>query len=146
MRSRIPALSIWRPWTTLILHYRKDVENRLWSTQYRGPLYIHGAQKVQTSAYRVAHEYGIGLAPDPDAHPMGILGLVDLVDVCDVTVAAREAGMCDCNERWAILGHCHWRLDNPRPFPEPVPCRGAQGLWYPTGQTLDALLEVARGA
>lgn len=34
-------LSVWGPWAQLIAFGLKDVENRPWSTSYRGPLAIH---------------------------------------------------------------------------------------------------------
>lgn len=30
---------------------------------------------------------------------------------------------------WAVRGQFHWELDDVRPLPDPVPCRGALGLW-----------------
>lgn len=38
------ALTICEPYTTLILRGAKRVENRTWSTRYRGPLYIHAGK------------------------------------------------------------------------------------------------------
>ncbi|MBL8866467.1 MAG: ASCH domain-containing protein, partial [Planctomycetia bacterium] len=38
------ALSIHQPWAHAILHFGKSVENRTWSTSYRGPLLIHAAK------------------------------------------------------------------------------------------------------
>ncbi len=35
------CLSVWQPWADLIVHGRKDVENRTWETPYRGALLIH---------------------------------------------------------------------------------------------------------
>ena len=30
---------------------------------------------------------------------------------------------------WSAWGQCHWLLDNVRPLPDPVPCKGMLGLW-----------------
>ena len=43
------ALTIRQPWADLIMSGAKDVENRTWSTSYRGRLWIHAAVKVDTS-------------------------------------------------------------------------------------------------
>ena len=32
------ALTIKQPWASLIVHGIKDIENRTWRTDYRGPL------------------------------------------------------------------------------------------------------------
>jgi len=38
--SSLRALSLWQPWAWLVVHGLKDVENRSWQTNYRGPLVI----------------------------------------------------------------------------------------------------------
>ena len=38
------ALSIRAPWWFCILHNGKDIENRDWSTRYRGPVLIHASK------------------------------------------------------------------------------------------------------
>lgn len=37
------ALSVRQPWAWLIVHGGKDIENRTWRTDYRGPLLIHAS-------------------------------------------------------------------------------------------------------
>lgn len=39
------ALSIKQPWSWLIIHGHKDIENRDWSTQLRGRILIHAGKK-----------------------------------------------------------------------------------------------------
>lgn len=129
------ALSVTRPWTTLILRHGKDIENRTWPTHYRGPLLIAGALSWQGAAVGYAEELGItGVRWERSFHPTGIVGVVDLVDVC------RGPGRCDCRSRWAAHGQFHWELANPRPLVTPVANRGRLGLWEPT---VDALAAVA---
>ena len=38
------ALSIRQPWAWLIVHGRKDIENRSWRTKFRGRFLVHAAQ------------------------------------------------------------------------------------------------------
>lgn len=136
--TRIPALSLWRPWPTLILRHGKDVENRSWPTNHRGPLWIHAAKAWSDVDGQWLLDHGIDpgpFAPWRDAeHPTGIVGLADLVDVCH---PSRDQP-CDCGP-WAVPGEFHWQLANPRPLAEAVPCRGYQGLWYPVGEVAEAL-------
>lgn len=40
------AMSIKQPWAELIVSGVKDVENRTWSTDYRGPILIHAGKRV----------------------------------------------------------------------------------------------------
>lgn len=39
------VLSILQPWAWLIAHGHKDVENRRWSTRYRGSFLIHAGKR-----------------------------------------------------------------------------------------------------
>lgn len=121
------ALSLSRPWTTLVLRHGKNVENRTWTTQHRGPLVVHGAKSYDRAAESWAI-YVLGRSPlsgyEHD-EPTGLLGTVQLVDVC--TAALRDEA-CDCGP-WAMPGQAHWQLTDPRPFTEPVPCGGRLGLW-----------------
>lgn len=122
-----PAITVWRPWTTLILHFAKDVENRTWSTRYRGLVLIHAAQRWDPAGMWTADDRGIDTPPEPADHPTGIVGFAYLSDVC---TDSRSLGTCECGP-WAVPGHCHWRLLNRTPLPRPVPCGGQQALWWP---------------
>jgi hypothetical protein len=134
----IPALSLWRPWPKLILEHGKSVENRGWPTSYRGPLWVHAGQRWQDLDLDWIEQQGIDgrVAYLPAEHPVGIVGLVDLIDICRARLDG--VGECECGP-WAWPAQCHWRLANPRPLPEAVACRGMQGLWYPRPETLAAI-------
>lgn len=38
-------VSVKQPWASLIVRGVKDIENRSWSTIYRGPLLVHASLK-----------------------------------------------------------------------------------------------------
>ncbi len=44
------VISIRQPWAWLIIHAGKDIENRDWCTNFRGPVAIHAAKYVPTQA------------------------------------------------------------------------------------------------
>jgi hypothetical protein len=140
-----PALSLHRPWSELILRCGKNIENRSWRTAYRGPLLIHSAKPWSGDALDFAQDVelaldrdlGVSRLPRHDDAPTGIVGVVDLVDVCDVGVYPRLRG--DQCGLWAMPDQYHWQLANPRPFAEPIPCPGRQQLWTPPAD-LEALL------
>jgi hypothetical protein len=46
----VKVLSIWGPWAQLIAYGWKDVENRSWSTSFRGPLAIHCSKSGWTNS------------------------------------------------------------------------------------------------
>jgi hypothetical protein len=61
--------------------------------------------------------------PHPHLKAYGaVVAVVDLVGICT------DSARCYCGP-WAAIGQNHWRLENVRPLAEPVPARGAQGLW-----------------
>jgi hypothetical protein len=75
------ALSIRQPWASLIVAGHKDVENRTWSTRYRGPLLIHAPQSFASiTADEIERRFGIRLHFDQLPRG-GIVGAVELVDV-----------------------------------------------------------------
>src|SRR5258707_9619527 len=74
------ALSIRQPWAWLIVTGHKDVENRTWTTKYRGPLLIHASVTPDDVSTDIVNRYGIPI--DTAAlHYGGLIGQVELVDV-----------------------------------------------------------------
>lgn len=151
MRKQMRALSLHRPWSTLVLEAGKDVENRSWKTSYRGTFLVHGAKAWSSGAFDIAEMINwaterFDLSPMPsiesEDHATGIVGAVDLVDICETT--AGVGGYCGCGP-WAMSGNYHWRLANPRPFAVAIPCPGRQQLWTPPETTWGAIdRELAR--
>lgn len=148
---RTPALTLWRPWpacfTDLPAHAAKRVENRTWNTAHRGDVYLHAGQRFDHDAFRTigpiertirGEDLGdvhVCYTPDahwisrnPAEHPTGIVAVAELVDVC---TRSRHGHPCDCGP-WAVPGQCHWRFANIRKLATPIPCPGAQQLWWPT--------------
>jgi hypothetical protein len=132
------CLTIKQPWASWILNNSqvpiaaplpKDIENRTWSTKYRGPLLIH-AGKARDRARKFLQVPGLG-----DTDVLGaILGVVDLVDVVEGHGSV-----------WAIGGHYHWVLANPRAFGEPIPYKGRLGLYEVSDPRVDAAIRLANG-
>lgn len=130
------ALSLTRPWTTLVLRHGKNIENRTWTTSYRGRFVVHGAKSYDRRAESWAI-YALGRSPlsgyEGD-EPTGLLGMIELLDVCTAALSEPPSGdphvgvPCDCGP-WAMPGQAHWRLTDPRPFDEPVPYGGRLGLF-----------------
>lgn len=115
------ALSIRQPWAWAILHVGKDVENRNWSTRFRGTVAVHAAKGMTRDEYDsyVCKYFRIGLpVPRPEDLTRGaIVGLVDIVD------CVRHS-----DSPW-FQGECGFVLANPRPLKTPIPCKGALGFW-----------------
>lgn len=122
------ALSIRQPWAHWILHEGKDVENRMWSTTYRGPLLIHASKTWasrpvlwrrrkwdRVDSVRIGNRwiYAPGLLARG-----AIVGMVRLVGCVQNSPSP-----------WAEPGQYHWLLEEPLAFCEPIPYRGRQGVF-----------------
>ncbi len=116
------CLSIHQPWAHAILHLGKDIENRTWSTKYRGPLLIHASKSLASYKRELSYDwmarYGVAL-PSLDEMAFGaILGVVDLTDCINTPVQSVWA-----ENAWK------WVLKNPVLCEKPIPLRGQQGLF-----------------
>ncbi len=116
VKLRRPALTIRQPYAWLIVAGFKPIENRTWSTTYRGPLWIHAATKMhEHSIIEIERRYKVRV--DQRALRMGgIIGRVDLIDV----VTEHPSPWFD--------GPFGFLLQNPEPLPFKY-ARGAQGLF-----------------
>ena len=107
----IRVLTIRPAWAHAIFHLGKDVENRSWTTSYRGPMAIIAGKRMEPDVL-------LSLGIDPAAVRTGVLlGIVDLIDV-----------VRDSRSSWAIPGDYHWMLRNPRLLLSPIPMRGSLAL------------------
>ena len=120
----IRVISLRPIWAWCAINAGKDVENRTWRTNYRGPLAIHASGNTRGIADDCdAADAIIRPARVPDLVPLSaIVGVVDLVDV-----------VRDSRSRWAARGCWHWVLRNPRPC-EHVDIGGRLGLWTYEGE------------
>ncbi len=114
-----PVLTVRQPWASAIFVAGKDVENRSWSTEHRGRLWIHaGSYAHRDEADRAAAERGLWVPEEP--LPRGvILGCVELVD------CVRES-----ESPWAVPDMFHWLLRRPMLLERPVAHEGKPGLWW----------------
>lgn len=83
------ALSIRQPWAWLIVNRFKPIENRTWSTPFRGPLAIHAGKVLKPDDYAAAMLFIetfvnpalVHQVPDMDELPLGgLVGVARLVD------------------------------------------------------------------
>lgn len=119
----IKILSVRQPYAWLIINGLKDIENRDWTTRYRGPLLIHASKQFESSAMeevlsRLDEDERRRFPADRSAFPCG--GIVGMVDVVDVVTESQS--------KW-FEGAYGWRLENARPLPF-IPLRGSLGLFH----------------
>ncbi len=73
------CLSVQQPWAWAICAGIKTVENRNWSTDYRGPVAIHASSSA--ASLRALEPQWPGISRDPRFVRGAIIGLAELVDV-----------------------------------------------------------------
>lgn len=108
----------------------KNVENRTWSTDFRGRIYVHQGKRVDSDA--LVALFKIGFAPmtvlclfgnserHMEAIPRGaIIGEVDIVDCVEQ------------HESPWFTGPYGFVLGNPVLYDKPIPCKGRLGFFTP---------------
>ena len=81
MRHAVKVLTIRQPWAWLIVSGYKDIENRTWKTNYRGPLLIHAASSFARIPFEeIEARYRVKPPSRDKMHRGGIIGICDLID------------------------------------------------------------------
>ena len=117
------VLSIKQPYAWAILTGRKKVENGVWTTPYRGEIYIHaGGRQMPDGAARLATDFRMSV---PNDLPLGaVIATAQLTDVVTKRNAKRFG-------KW-FGGPYGWVLENVRPLRKPVKIKGQLGLYRPS--------------
>lgn len=128
----IKALTISQPFASLI--GEKWIENRCWSTNYRGWLAIHAGKGTQYLTKSELEEFPVGCV-------IKVARLVACWDKKTIDWKSQEDGDRDrfvpgSSKSWAEAAahpHCEgpfcWFLEDIRDLPEPLLINGKQGLW-----------------
>lgn len=116
---KFPILSIRQPWAWLIVNGYKDIENRTWSTHFRGKVLIHASKKwdedFEPADERVlGEEMGIIL---PNKFDFG--GIVGIAEITDCINKSKSP--------W-FFGPYGFTLANAKPLPF-YPCKGKMGFF-----------------
>lgn len=121
-RKTITALSIRQPWAWLIMHAGKDIENRSWSTNYRGWFAIHAASGMTLREYYEARIFVSRIRPDLDFPAFKALDRGGIVGKARITGCVRES-----ESPW-FFGPFGFQLNDVVPLPF-APCKGALGFF-----------------
>ncbi len=123
------ALTLTQPWASLVALGHKQIETRSWSTNYRGALYIHAAKGFPRWARDFAGEAQAG-GRLPAELPLGVLvATARLVDVRPTDDPALELSSLERRFGDYHPGRFAWLLEDIEPLAEPIPWRGALGLF-----------------
>lgn len=139
------AISLWQPWASFIASGRKRIETRSWSTQYRGPILIHAAKRVNKKEQLEILECGpirraLGVStfqsdPAPGLEVLRSLPYGALIAQANL-IDCKSTDEIDFDQYSAIevwlgdfsVGRYGWILEDVKAF-EPVPYKGAQGFF-----------------
>ncbi|WFU44107.1 ASCH domain-containing protein [Bradyrhizobium sp. CB82] len=127
-------ISIRQPWAALIITggkdvetgavELKDVENRSWATNYRGPVLIHASQRPDAiRPDKIERRFGVRLTDEQQLG--GVIGITEIVDC----VRPHPS-------RWYAPEHFAFVLANSRPLPF-VRWKGALSLRDAPPELLD---------
>lgn len=144
------ALTVRQPWAESIVRLGKDVENRSKNIagSYRGPVAIHAGLTGDPSAYdhhefqvvtRIATSWGKYRPHDDRGALVGVVDLTGVHEAKNCEIRDEHGSFTDCCSPWAMRGHWHLTLDNPRPLPDPIPYRGRLGLWHLPDSVVDRI-------
>lgn len=114
MTDAIRTLSIRQPWAWLITSGHKKIENRTWSTTYRGPVLIHASSRWDAEPIdSIEKRFNVTIPRDL---PRG--GIIGIAGLCDVTTRSTDPYFC---------GPYGFVLVGARQLPY-LPAKGALGL------------------
>ncbi len=113
------ALSIRQPWAWLVVNGFKDIENRTWSTSFRGRVYVHAGQRMVLEDYPEQREHirRAGIVIPSDLPRGAIIGEVTITDC---------TGWSD--SPW-FCGPYGFALEDALAYSQPVPYRGQLGFF-----------------
>lgn len=122
------TLSILQPWAWLIAQGHKDIENRKWSTPFRGPFLIHAGKGFDRYGYQeIRHSFPNIEMPDlNDFERGGIVGYAEIINCVE-----------ESRSPW-FNGPYGFAIRSSRPLAF-TPWRGQLG-WFevPVGELLEA--------
>lgn len=129
------ALTIWQPWAWAIAYHEKRVENRHWSPPQSliGCRFAIHAGKMRDNE-AVGHLLANGISVSYD---MAFGAIVATAVLDEVWTDALDAKLAGQSFWWS--GPFGWALRDIVTLPEPIPCRGAQGLWEVPADLLAAV-------
>lgn len=138
VEGRLPVLTLWEPWLTLMILGFKATETRHWYTKVRGPVALHAARKIVRD---VDPELGalcdFAIGPDwraKDAIPLGCIRGVGFLGTCLSTRllsggwAPLLTPVADCDRIAGNYDEGRWgfSFNHVRPLRDPLPLKSRQ--------------------
>jgi len=135
------AITLMQPWASLVALKAKRYETRSWSVNYRGLLAIHASKEFSEASRKLARSqpFASVLFGSEEDLPLGCV-----VAICKLTAVFKTADLTgqsafefardeqsSCEEAFGDFspGRFAWLLTNVVALENPIPARGALGLW-----------------
>ena len=131
---RLKALTMRQPWAECIRTKGRNVENRSWSTKYRGWIAVH------TSTAKIRNEFELCRLlhgsdfKEADLAAGVIIGFVKITDVIQKETVTEKT------KTW-FQGEYGFVIEDFLPLPIPIKVKGAMGLWVLEGDALKQCLD-----
>lgn len=145
------ALTILQPWADLIMSGAKRVENRTWTTKYRGRFYVHAGKSreamvtTEVNGEARCRVTGKALERMKFGYVLGIVTLLDCLPIEEVKAGKHDAAYPWLRAHEYAEGPWCWVLAENRAHIGPWPYKGAQGLFDINSLTLDRIANNAIG-
>ena len=148
------AITLTQPWATLVAIKAKRIDTRSWSTRYRGPLAIDAAKGYTNEAMRLAFVEPFKTVLNNAGYKLFSLlprgAVIATCELVSVGLILRMPPIEILNWKWRgpdeteycyevddqerffgdySHGRYAWMLHNVQLLPEPIPSKGALGLW-----------------
>lgn len=112
------SLTVKQPWAWAIVAGHKRIENRTWTTRYRGPIIIVAGQARDRLTIGSAFLADLGISVPRTLRFGAAIGVVDIIDI----VRPHELDDPFAEGPWC------WLLARPRRFRSPIAAQGHLGL------------------
>lgn len=117
----LKCLTLKQPWCWAIFYAGKNIENRRWLTNYRGPLYIHAGKAYDDNGENwIKWKFDIQVPPREELQFGLIMGAVQLIEIAQNQNQSND---------WALPDQYHWIIARPELLITPIPARGNLGIW-----------------
>jgi len=126
----VKALSVRQPWAWLICTGYKDIENREWSSGFKGRVYIHAGKMVdwhsQIAMLRGEIRIPYRALKEMSKQFLALGAIIGEVDIADCVTESTSP--------W-FTGPFGFVLRNPQLYEKSIPCKGRLGFFEPSSTT-----------
>jgi hypothetical protein len=155
MTTELRCLSVWQPRASALALGINRYETRAWATRYREPIAIHAAKRwtgteiaFHRSCAARLRQQGHSMADQYAVEPLPLGCIVAIADLVACWRVEEFPYRLDEAERMFgdfSPGRYAWHFSDMVRLPEPVPCRGHQGLWTLPREVADQVMNQMGG-